>query len=344
MITKINSRFLPTGFLYTLLSDTLDAYLKREDLTNSPLVEWLRKSVKEGRKWYGCRDEATIQRRQLNVIKLYHDIKEKGYDGSVIVFHFDDEGHIKVRDGYHRLCIMKYLGIVADVNIQLFDFWIPRFHRKGDFPLVKTLLELNNGRRNLYQPVDDDRVKDFTVFRRDSAKRLNYILQHATGKTVLDIGCCEGYFSIELAKRGYTVTALDGNSKRIAIARYLTTIKGLIGKVTCHHTTWETFLNRDVHFDNILFLSTFHHKILRLGLDEAFKVLSIFKGKSHRIFFETPLSTEQIGWLSAEQKQKMSYSFTESKLTEIAEKQMGYTVKEVWREGLRPIFLLAAIQ
>ncbi len=344
MIKKISSQFLPTGFLYKILTDTLDMYRKGEDLTNSPLIEWLRKSVKEDRKWYGCRDEETIQRRQKDVIKLYHNIKKKGYNGSVIIVHFDDEGHIKVRDGYHRLCIMKYLSIVTDVNIELFQFWIQRFGRKGDFPLVKTLLELNNGRKNLYQPVDDERVKGFSIFRRDSSKRLEYILKHLAGKTVLDIGCCEGYFTIELAKKNYTVTALDSNSKRIAIARYLTTIKGLIGKVTCHHATWETFLNRDVHFDNILFLSTLHHRILRAGLEEAFKALSVFKGKANRIFFETPMSTEEIGWLTQEQKQKMRFSFTESKLAEIAEKQMGCTVKEVWREGLRPIFMLEAIQ
>ncbi|GAH16920.1 unnamed protein product, partial [marine sediment metagenome] len=195
------------------------------------------------------------------------------------------EGQVHVYDGFHRLAIMQYLKMRTKVNCVI-STRDPNPARRGDFPLVKTIIKLNKG-KNLYQPCDDPRLKGFRVWRHDSAQRLNYILEHRVCKTVLDIGSAEGYFSMELAKKGSMVTALDTDKRRIAVTRYLATINSL--KLNYHVGKWQEYLKGDVKFDNILFLSVFHHDMLRMKPSNAFDALKAFRGKAKRIFFETPI-------------------------------------------------------
>ncbi|TSA57000.1 methyltransferase domain-containing protein [bacterium] len=335
------------------LSDTLNAYLRGEDLTDSPYIKWGRETLREGRWFYGCINEADIQRRQQEVIELYHLFKEKGYDPEQsvifdekhshvtypIMVYFGEDGRINVCDGFHRLCIMSYLNIVTDVNAAISNSPLcldtKRTGRtKGDFPLVETLIELNNG-RNVYQPVADERVKDFNVWRKDSPNRLEYLLQHLIGKSVLDVGCCEGYFSIELAKRGFRVTAIDDCPKRVAVTNYLSTKSNL--EIVYHVARWFKYLSEShTKFDNVLFLSVFHHDILNKGIDAAFTSLNAFAGRAQKLFFEVPMSSQKISWLNEDKKQL--YTFTEREFVEKVEKLMGFTLLDTWH-GIRPIFL-----
>lgn len=335
------------------LSETLDMYLRGENLTNSPYVKWGRETLKERRWFYNCKNESDIQRRQQEVIELYHFFKEKGYNPEEaanfdkkhhhvtypIMVYFDEEGRINVCDGFHRLCIMSYLNIVTDVDAAISNSPLcldtKRTGRtKGDFPLVETLIKLNNG-RNTYQPVFDPRVKDFNVWRKDSSERLEYILAHLVGKTVLDAGCCEGYFSCELTKKGFNVTALDHHPKRVAILRYLSTKSNL--EVECHITEWcKYFTNTDIKFDNILFLSVLHHDIINKGVDSALNSLKTLSGRTKRLFFETPLSSQKISWLNKDKKQL--YTFTEDEFVKKVEALIDATLLDTWH-GIRPIFL-----
>jgi len=339
LIYRIKNAFLPRGQYEQAILKTLEMYCNNEDLTNSPLVIWGRNALKRGEWWYcdgtlGPDIEIFIQQRQKQVIDLFNSIREKGYDGSVITVYFDRNGYIHTYDGYHRLCITKYLNMEVDLNIEISNI-DPDPAKRGDFPLVETLIAANKG-RNTYTPVLDDRVKDFTIWRPDSPKRLEFILSNIKGKTVLDIGCAEGFFSLELAKRCYEVTALDSSSLYIAITRYLSMINNL--KVSCELGTWQEYLNKTEHFDNILFLSVFHHSILSNGLDHAFKQLQRFNRKADRIFFETPLSAQDISWLDEGRGTSGNFSFTEEEFKSKL-KETDFKVKKVWY-GIRPLFLL----
>jgi len=211
---RIHNKFLPVGFIYDIVA-----------ISDSPLIQWGRRTLKQGAWWHGVekvsleKREEALQRRQRRVIDLYLDIKNNGYNGSTIFIFFDEDGNVKTYDGFHRLSIMKYLGMEVMVNCEISS-------RKTDFPLVKELIDMNSG-KNLYQPCDDDRLHAFNVWRSDSPKRLNFALDNLAEGTVLDIGCNEGYFSREMTKKGYRVTALDYSRKRIAVTRYLSTINNL---------------------------------------------------------------------------------------------------------------------
>ena len=204
-----------------------------------------------------------------------------------------------------------------------------------DFPLVETLMRLNKG-KYLYQPVDDPRVKDFQVQRKDYPQRLAFILKHVAGATALDIGCCNGYFSRELTKRGYKVTAIDDHPERLAVTRYLSRINNLV--IICETVSWQTYLDQPVHFNNILFLSVFHHDLF-LSVDQAFKDLQKFRGKADRVFLEVPVTTRTPGWIKI--KSIQTYHFSEDQFKHKLEEAMEMKVTDVWH-GKRPIFLLEA--
>lgn len=329
---QIHSKFLPIGVVGKTLFDTLNMYHREEDLSYSPFVQWGQRVLKRGAWWYGCKKkppeewEDCISKRQDRFLQLYLDIKNDGYNGSTISIFFDEDGNIKTYDGFHRLSILRYLGMDEMMNCQI-------SRRKSDFPLVKTIMEINSG-KNLYQPCDDERLKDFGVWRKDSHKRLKFILENIGGATVLDIGCSEGFFSRELTKQGFQVTALDSGRKRLAVARYLSIINNL--EMNYHRGRWQDYIE-DKFFENVLYLSVFHHDILSLGVDMAFKQLEKFHGRTKRIFFESPTASKKVKWL--DEKRKDTYDFTEEDFKAKIEEATDMTATKTWY-GIRPIFLL----
>lgn len=151
-------------------------------------------------------------------------------------------------------------------------------------------IEERNG--TIYQPIDslltpedaalfDHLIK--RVQRTDCALRLDYILEHLAGNSVLDIGCSEGYFSYKIASKGYTVTAIDRNGTMLRMTESLVTVNAL--EVTCHVCNWEDLFQDSVYYDNVLMLSVFHHTIEEHG-DKAFALLARLKGKVGRVFLE----------------------------------------------------------
>lgn len=295
-VYKVNIKQLSEPWFEKVMADTLDMYLEKGSLSDSPLTVKSREFAKVGLWHRDCdgvwiKDEKNYEEcfrhREKATIELYHSIKDNGYNGSSIIVRFDDEGRIHIYDGFHRVAIMKYLGMDVDLNVQA--GWEDN---DWDFPLVDVLLKTDRKGKQTYQPVLDRRISKagFSCDRMDSYSRLDYMLTHMVGDTVLDIGCSEGYFALELAKRGYRVTAIDADKNKAAVTRYLATINNV--DVDCRCCWMEDLLVNSKHYDNVVFFSVFHNTLATGGLDKAYSGLRLLAGRTSRLFFEYPNTSE----------------------------------------------------
>src|SRR5438094_148859 len=57
--------------------------------------------------------------------------------------------------------------------------------------------------------------------------RMLAMLGDVSGKNILDLGCGEGGYARELARRGANVTAVDGSARLIEIARQRASAEGV---------------------------------------------------------------------------------------------------------------------
>jgi len=312
---QISSQLLPTDFRERMIIDTLEQYLRGDDMKKSPLTEWGHRVVERGDWWYGCEGktgdelEDAIQRRQREVIELYHSLEDKGYDGSPISIYVDREiGKVNTYDGFHRLSIMKFLGLEAMMNCVISYNHPTDPNQRGDFHLAGTLAEINSG-NNLYQPLDDLRVEGWHVWRHDSQDRLSFLLDDTlVSGTVCDVGCSTGFFSRGLTRAGFKVTGLEHSQKRIAVARYVATIKNI--EMDFIKGCWQHEL-RGRKFDNIISLSVFHHDILAHGLKQLQEDLEVLRGSCKRLVVEMPLASAGVKWLSEDKKGLWSLTFDE---------------------------------
>lgn len=309
----ISSKLLPTDYREEMITKTLDLYRDGDLLDNSPLIEWGRRVVARGDWWYGCEGkdgqdlEGCLLRRQKQVIELYHSLSDRGYTGSPISIFFEkDTGQVQTYDGFHRLSIMKYLGIEADMNCVV-SHHHPDPNQRGDFPLAEALAKIHSG-HNLYQPVEDPRVEGWTLWRPDSYARLALVKELLVPGTVVDVGCDTGFFSRGLAREGYQVTSLDHSPQRLAVARYLATISNL--EINYILGPWHHELNGP-HFDNVVMLSLLHHDFLARGVDPTFKNLEILRGRCKRIIIELPIRSKQVSWLPEDKKDAWDFKLEE---------------------------------
>ncbi len=80
-----------------------------------------------------------------------------------------------------------------------------------------------------------------------------------TGWTALDIGCNAGYYTLELAKRGAHITAIDVNPFYLAQAQWACEQFGLQERVTFQQTGVYELAQSSEKYDLILFLGVFYH-------------------------------------------------------------------------------------
>ena len=96
-------------------------------------------------------------------------------------------------------------------------------------------------------------------------------------------------------------------------------------------------LKEGVCFDNVIFLSVFHHDMIKLRPTNAFSTLQLLKGRAKRLFFECPRRSSEVKWLPKE-KQNL-WNFSEESFTSKLEGNTGMKIKDALH-GNRTTYLL----
>ncbi|HVW27135.1 MAG TPA: TIGR04290 family methyltransferase [Polyangiaceae bacterium] len=88
------------------------------------------------------------------------------------------------------------------------------------------------------------------------------------GTRVLDIGCNAGFYSIELARRGALVTAIDVDDHYLAQARWAATRFDVQDRIEFRNMQVYELAHVEEQWDVVLFLGVFYHlRYPLLGLD-----------------------------------------------------------------------------
>jgi tRNA (mo5U34)-methyltransferase len=85
-----------------------------------------------------------------------------------------------------------------------------------------------------------------------------HVAPDLTGKTVLDLGCNAGYFSLRMRERGAEVLGVDWFPEAIEQARFAAQVLGIDVEYRLQNI-YEFVLNEDRPFDYVLFLGVFYH-------------------------------------------------------------------------------------
>ncbi|MDT8386207.1 MAG: TIGR04290 family methyltransferase [Thiogranum sp.] len=88
------------------------------------------------------------------------------------------------------------------------------------------------------------------------------------GWSVLDVGCNAGFYSIEMARRGATVTAIDSNPLYLRQARWVAGEFGVAERIEFRNQQLYELGRESACYDLVLFLGVLYHlRYPLLGLD-----------------------------------------------------------------------------
>ena len=107
------------------------------------------------------------------------------------------------------------------------------------------------------QTAPDHFLGDFPSFKWKNIQ--NSIPDDLTGWNVLDIGCNAGFYSLELAKRGAEVLAIDLDEHYLKQARWTAEQFGLDDKITFKQMQVYDLAHTEERFDLVWFMGVFYH-------------------------------------------------------------------------------------
>lgn len=107
------------------------------------------------------------------------------------------------------------------------------------------------------QTAPDHFLGDFPRFKWDQIKEK--IPQQLNGWKVLDVGCNAGFYSIELARRGATVTAIDLDPHYLRQARWAARQFDLDQTIDFRQTQVYDLARSDETYDLVWFMGVFYH-------------------------------------------------------------------------------------
>lgn len=231
------------------------------------------------RKWAYKGNEIEVRLRKLP--QLYADIKKNGIKEPV---HCEITG--ERLDGSYRTKIAMHLGI-KEVPAVLHKFtwkdidedFIERKLRTRNLAYGRDYYEFEYGYKDWKNITNGGEV--FA----ENAERWEIIAPLVKGKTVLDIGCNEGYIAIQLARKGHKVVGIDHEWIQVAwlnklifewIDKKTLPVKFIEGKIEDYKGTADT----------VLFLNVLYH----LPREKQKEILKKHKGQ---LIFQCNLRKEK---------------------------------------------------
>lgn len=107
------------------------------------------------------------------------------------------------------------------------------------------------------QTAPDHFLGDFPAFKWEQIK--SDIPEDLSGKTVLDIGCNAGFYSLKLAQRGAQITAIDLDTNYLEQAKWVVDRFGLGDKISLKQQQVYDLAHDDIQYDIIWFMGVFYH-------------------------------------------------------------------------------------
>jgi len=253
----------------------------RTDPRSTPYYKISVEMINRKKWWHSALNTADCVNQTLRLVNLRRSIEKEGIKTDITA-KIQGDGRIFIQDGYHRLFCADYIGYKKAIPVSLLDV-DPKFRE-----IESLMLKLGSG-KNTYHPIDHPYFRDWNAWRADTPARLNVILSKlGDAKTILDIGACEGHFAINLAARGYDVTAIEANPDRAKVLKFFADMRGLNFPIVIED--WRSYCARtEKEFDAAIFLSTFHHQVIENGLGE-FAKLGLIRAK--KLFFEMATNRE----------------------------------------------------
>lgn len=148
-----------------------------------------------------------------------------------------------------------------------------------------------------YQPVriGNRKLADGARLCLDRWSQIERILQRTNAKSMLDLGCAEGYFVQQAALRGCVAIGVDADVRRLTIAQNTSILNGATGAGFLYSQIDVDFIEALPCFDVTLFLSVLHHVIQARGVDYAGQIMkSILKRTRLGLVFDMGQSNEAV--------------------------------------------------
>ena len=110
---------------------------------------------------------------------------------------------------------------------------------------------------NGLQTAPDHFLGDFPAFKwREIAP---YLAEDLSGKTVLDVGCNAGFYSLELAKRGAHVTGIDLDPLYLKQARWVVDQFDLSDRIELRQQQVYDLAQEETQYDIVWFMGVLYH-------------------------------------------------------------------------------------
>jgi hypothetical protein len=157
-------------------------------------------------------------KRTSNVLApLFIDIKKNGIKQPVTGYQLNSR--VELLGGHHRAAIASVLNI-SELPINLLSLDVLKNFKCDLAPIKKSYEALQDsttlGRNRSYNPLEG------LLASREGYDRLKYVYQeviNVKGKSLLDVGCSDGFFGAFMTTRCFDVTFLDSFAPCLAVCR-----------------------------------------------------------------------------------------------------------------------------